>query len=165
MVISQLFRVIFCFSWGESMPDNQLIFPLILIAGLTLLLVTGPAFGETGYQDSGPFSLNTAGLTAVGDLLSAPLVNQLSPCHPNPFNPRTTIEYRLAKMADVHLAVYCLKGRLVQTLQETKNLPAGHYEAVWNGRDNMGQTVAGGVYFCRLKAGGFMANQRMTLIK
>ncbi len=139
--------------------------PLLLVSGLILVLTAGAALGETGYQDSGPFSLNTGTLTAVDHLSIVPLVNQLAPCHPNPFNPRTTIEYRLATAEQVHLAVYDLKGRLVRVLQAGEQLPAGDHKSNWDGRDHTGQTVAGGIYLCRLKAGDFIANQRMTLIK
>ena len=139
--------------------------PLMLVAAFALLVLVGTARGETGYQDSGPFSLNTLTLTPVDDIVPIPLVNHLAPCHPNPFNPRTAIKYRLAKAGDVHLAVYDLKGRLVRTLQAGVHLSVGEYEAVWDGRNSLGQTAAAGIYLCRLKVGGFVANQRMTLIK
>lgn len=130
-----------------------------------ILLVTGAARAETGYQDSDFFSINTIDLSEVEDLPSIPLVSSLSPCHPNPFNPRTTIKYRLAQSSRAHLAVYDLKGSLVKTLQAGEMLSAGSHEAVWNGRDNNGQSVAGGVYLYRLRAGSFSSSQRMTLIK
>ncbi len=137
---------------------------VLTILGITLLF-SGTAGAETGYQDSGIFSINTIGISAVDDLPVIPLVSTLSPCHPNPFNPRTTIKFRLAQPAQAHLAVYDLKGSLVRTLEAGQLLAAGSHEAVWNGRDNTGQSVAGGVYLYRLKAGSFSASQRMTLIK
>jgi len=30
--------------------------------------------------------------------------------------------------------------------------PAGHFEVQWNGTDELNQTVASGIYFCRLQA-------------
>ena len=141
-------------------------FPQIIsVTGVLLLLMAGTAWCETGYQDSGPFSMNTAGLSAVDDFVPIALVDQLAPCHPNPFNPRTPIKYQLASPGEVHLAVYDLKGRLVQILQSGIQLPPGSYEASWDGRNSRGQTVAGSIYLCRMTVGKFTASQRMTLIK
>jgi hypothetical protein len=145
----------------QSICTNRTV---ILVLGVTLL-IPGLVNAETGYQDSGIFSINTSVLSPVQEISVVPLLNALSPCHPNPFNPRTTIKYRLAKAARAHLAVFDLKGRLVRTLQMGELLSAGSYEAVWNGRDNAGQSVAGGVYLYRLEAGDYSSSQRMTLIK
>ncbi len=144
--------------------SNRRTYLVFLIFGITLLL-SGTVHAETGYQDSGIFSINTSNLTGVDNLTPILLVNHLSPSHPNPFNPRTTIKYNLAKSARAHLAVYDLKGSLVKTLQVGEMLAAGPHEAIWNGRDNAGQSVAGGVYLYQLKTDGYSFSRRMTLIK
>ncbi len=147
------------------MIATKWISPLILLGLFLTLCGTEPCHAETGYEDSGIFAINTSLLSAVDELPDISLASSLSPCHPNPFNPQTIIKYHLAHGARAHLAVYDLKGMLVRTLQSGEELAAGPHEAVWNGRDNTGQNVAGGVYLYRLKAGAFLACQRMTLIK
>ena len=54
----------------------------------------------------------------------------LSQNYPNPFNPVTRIEYDLAESVLVHLAVYDVTGRLVQTLVEQRQAP-GRYTVRW----------------------------------
>ncbi len=89
----------------------------------------------------------------------------LRPCHPNPFNPSTTISYELAAPADVTLAVYDMAGKLVRMLVAGEPVAVGAHELTWNGRDDAGLAAPAGVYFCRLEAGGVVQAQRMTLLK
>lgn len=123
------------------------------------------AAAETGYQDSGLFNINTDQLTGDYQPPDFLLVNHLRPCHPNPFNPHTTVSFFLAKSGPVQLAVFDMKGSLVKTLYADENLLAGPHEMVWSGKDNSGQPVGTGVYLCRLRSGDFTASRRMTLIK
>ncbi len=139
-----------------------------IFLGLVLLtgIPAGQAGAETGVTDSPLFSLDMVTITGVdpaGEI--NPPVSGLVACYPNPFNPSTTIEYRLAGAAQVDLAVYDLKGRLVRTLVAGMNRPAGAQKSVWRGRDDSGRTVAGGVYVCRLEIDGHVFNRRLTLIK
>jgi beta-glucanase (GH16 family) len=89
----------------------------------------------------------------------------LHPCHPNPFNPATTISYDLPEPAVVRLTIHDLAGRLVRTLVAGAVVGEGRHEVVWNGRDDAGQIMAAGVYFYRLDAAGFSETKRMTLVK
>jgi hypothetical protein len=71
--------------------------------------------------------------------------------YPNPFNPSTTLSYRLPQDAAVRLEIYDLIGRKIRSLvDESKS--AGYYHVVWNGRDQMGKEVASGVYLYRFSA-------------
>jgi len=134
---------------------------------IVLLLLVGslPASAETGVNTSALFSLNTAYLVPVEDLVPVPRAHSLEPCYPNPFNPLTTIKFSLAHAASVQLKVYDLKGRQVRTLIAGQAIEAGFHEAQWSGRNDQNQVVAGGVYLCRLTVGKQIYHQRMTLIK
>ncbi len=83
---------------------------------------------------------------------------------PNPFNPSTTISYELKASGQVDLQVFDVAGRLVRTLFRGSE-EAGRHEKVWLGRDRAGRTVAAGVYFYRLNAGGDVETRRMLLAK
>jgi cytochrome c peroxidase len=72
---------------------------------------------------------------------------------PNPFPVSTTVRFDLYQAGDVHLAVFDVGGRRVRTLFERTGAPAGAYALPWDGRDDAGHAVAGGVYFYRLEAG------------
>jgi hypothetical protein len=68
---------------------------------------------------------------------------------PNPFNPSTVIGYKLSVTSSVILSVYNILGEKVATLvNETK--PPGEYASTWNGRNDSGLPMGGGVYFVTL---------------
>jgi len=71
-------------------------------------------------------------------------------CHPNPFNPKTTIEFFLPERCAAELAVYDVSGRQVALL-ERGTMDAGEHRTEWNGRCSEGSQAATGVYFVRLR--------------
>lgn len=93
-----------------------------------------------------------------------PQVYSLSKNYPNPFNPTTTIEYAIPSNGKVELVVYNMAGQKVRTMvNETKE--AGFFKAVWDGRNDRGETVASGLYFYKLVSGKFNKIEKMTLVK
>ncbi len=93
----------------------------------------------------------------------------LLPNYPNPFNPETWIPYHLAKPADVTLTIYAIDGKVVRHL-ELGHQVAGFYQsksraAYWDGRNNVGERVASGIYFYTLKAGEFAATRKLLILK
>lgn len=83
---------------------------------------------------------------------------------PNPFNPRTTIEYAVDGGGAVRLAVYDLRGRHVRTLVEGAR-DAGRHRSTWDGRDADGSAVASGVYLLRLDQGPASVSGRIVLVR
>ncbi|UCE03546.1 MAG: hypothetical protein JSW67_04980 [Candidatus Latescibacterota bacterium] len=83
---------------------------------------------------------------------------------PNPFNPRTSIDYSIDRDAQVRLTIYDVDGHRVVTLVD-RRLGPGAYSVEWDGRDAHGNAVAGGVYFYRLDAGGHMRTRKAILLK
>ena len=89
--------------------------------------------------------------------------------YPNPFNPETWIPYQLAVPAEVRISIHSAEGQLVQTLA-LGELSAGMYHsksrsAYWDGRNELGELVASGVYFYTLTAGDFTATGKMLIQK
>ncbi len=84
--------------------------------------------------------------------------------YPNPFNPETTIGYQLPAAAQVRLEIYDALGQRVRTLVQQVE-PAGYHTAVWDGRDDGGHTLAGGVYLYRLQADEFSQVRKLLLMK
>ena len=108
-------------------------------------------------------------LTALTKESSIPTETVLLPNYPNPFNPETWIPYLLKDAADIRLTVYDVYGRAVRTLAVGFQ-PAGVYRsrdraAYWDGRNENGEPVATGVYFCTLAGGDFRATRRMLIGK
>jgi len=95
----------------------------------------------------------------------APENFQLEQNYPNPFNPTTTIRFGVAaEQASVSLKIFDVSGREVRTLIG-EQMSAGQYEVEWDGKNNSGSTVAGGVYFYRLAAGTYVQTKQMILTK
>ena len=98
-----------------------------------------------------------------------PKETALLPNYPNPFNPETWIPYRLAENADVTLMIYDASGIMVRRLDLGHQL-VGYYsdrgKAVhWDGRNDLGESVASGVYFYHLTAGDYSATRKMLILK
>ena len=120
------------------------------------------------------------GIHFLEQLLAAltPKETALLPNYPNPFNPETWIPYQLAKPADVTLCIHAVDGSLVRTLS-LGHKAVGIYQtrsraAYWDGRNELGEPVASGVYFYTLStestcdsvtAGDFSATRKMLIRK
>lgn len=83
---------------------------------------------------------------------------------PNPFNPSTTITYKLEQPTHVRLEVYDIAGRLINTLIDQYQV-GGRYSARWNADDSRGSKLASGMYFARLQVGDQVAVAKMILAK
>ena len=89
--------------------------------------------------------------------------------YPNPFNPETWIPYQLAESAEVTLTIYDMNGQLIRRLA-VGHQAAGMYQSrsravYWDGRNQLGESVASGLYFYMLTAGEFSATRRMVILK
>ena len=98
-----------------------------------------------------------------------PTETKLLPNYPNPFNPETWIPYRLAQDAFVTLTIYDQTGRVVRTI-DVGHQAASAYESrsqaiYWDGRNQLGEQVASGVYFFHLSAGDYSATRKMMILK
>ncbi|MBN1780359.1 hypothetical protein JW948_04480 [bacterium] len=83
---------------------------------------------------------------------------------PNPFNPCTEIRYELPRSANTEIAVFNLQGHCVKTLGNAWQ-PAGAYAVLWDGTDEHGRSVPGGVYVCRIRSRQMQQSLKMILMK
>ncbi len=95
---------------------------------------------------------------------SLPEVYYLKQNYPNPFNPTTTINYSLARKANVNLAVYNILGQQVKTLVNGE-MSAGEYSVKWEGNDTNGDAVASGIYFYKMVSDDFVKTHKMVLMR
>jgi Tol biopolymer transport system component len=79
--------------------------------------------------------------------------------HPNPFNPRTIINYELPITNYVELSIFNLLGQKVATLVNKKQ-NAGAYQVEWDA----GQ-LSSGVYYYVIKAGTWREAKRMIFLQ
>jgi hypothetical protein len=102
--------------------------------------------------------------SGVDDEAPAPASTALLGVTPNPFNPRTTITWDLARDGRSQLEIYDLQGRLVRTLVDGPR-GAGRHTETWNGLDDAGSHAASGMYVARLTTADGIQVMKMTLLK
>jgi flagellar hook assembly protein FlgD len=64
----------------------------------------------------------------------------------------------------VKLAVYDILGKRVRSLVNQK-MDAGDHTSFWDGTDDSGKIVGGGVYFYTLQTNDFIQTRKMLFIK
>jgi hypothetical protein len=96
---------------------------------------------------------------AVAVKEAAPLAFAVSQNAPNPFNPATTISFRLAKAGKVTVEIFNTAGQKVDTVLNA-SMSAGGHSVTWNA-----SRFSAGVYFYTVKSGDFSKTLKMTLLK
>ena len=71
---------------------------------------------------------------------------------PNPFRDRTRLTFIVNRPADFEARVYTVGGRLIWRYRGQATRAGLNADAVWDGRDRAGRTVANGVYLCKIIA-------------
>ncbi len=115
------------------------------------------------------FRQGIANLQRLLEAIVVPEKTELLVNYPNPFNPETWIPYHLAKPAEVTLTIYAATGATVRTLMLGQQA-AGVYRsrgraAYWDGKNEIGESVASGIYFYTFTAEDFTATRKMLLMK
>jgi hypothetical protein len=100
----------------------------------------------------------------VGDDAGALRVNRLFQNEPNPFSPRTSIKFSLAQSGPVRIVIYDVNGRQVKKLVDGPMAP-GSYSVVWDGTNDSDHRVGSGIYWSQMKAGSFVSNKKMVVLK
>ena len=121
-------------------------------------------------EDDGSLAFKQ-GIENLENLLASLIPEETALLHnyPNPFNPETWIPYQLAESAEVTLTIYDINGQLVRRLV-VGHQAAGMYRSrsraiYWDGRNQLGESAASGLYFYTLTAGEFTATRRMLILK
>jgi hypothetical protein len=108
------------------------------------------------YERTGFFHSNAVASINDDNIPDRFAINKI---YPNPFNPTTVINYQLKSNCKVSLDIYNINGQLVEQLVNT-NQNLGHHEMVWDASN-----FSTGVYFVKLRAGGFSETQKLMLVK
>jgi hypothetical protein len=97
-------------------------------------------------------------------LHNVPKVTRLGAVAPNPFMHNTLISFDLSSGAQVNLAIYDLRGRMVRQLV-AESRAAGRYQITWDGRDHAGRKVTRGVYFVQFIADAVHQTRKAVILK
>ena len=82
---------------------------------------------------------------------------------PNPFRASGRIRFELSSGAEARIEIYDVTGRRVRTLSDGPR-SAGLHAIAWDGRDDRGARLGGGIYFVRLTMGSASRNAKVVLI-
>jgi hypothetical protein len=83
---------------------------------------------------------------------------------PNPFNPLTTIRYKLFKPSQVSVIIYDLLGKEIIQLEDGIK-DVGEHLINWDGLSSSGNFVGAGTYLYQVSAGQFTQTRKMVLLK
>ncbi len=107
----------------------------------------------------GPISITLEDNNQMPELPNETL---LQVAYPNPFNPKTTINFSVKENETAQLNIYNSKGQIVKTYSVFEN---GNHSIEWLGKDNFGNKVGSGVFFYRLKSASTIQIKKMLLLK
>ena len=84
--------------------------------------------------------------------------------HPNPFNPVTSIHYKVNDPGLVKISVFSISGSWVIDLVHARHIK-GQYSTTWSGKDHLGNQVSSGVYIYRSSLNNKVKSRKMILAK
>ena len=118
------------------------------------------SFENSEWMESHNFTLEESMIvTCVDDYESGPSILTLSQNFPNPFNPSTTIQYKLESAGWVSLKVYNVYGQEICTLVNG-NKDVGNYTVTFDSNN-----FANGIYFYRLENASSVLIKKFVCIK
>ena len=137
-------------------------------AGKTYTIVVTVSDSRGG-TDSITVTINLVATIPAPSAQTSPTQTTLLSNFPNPFNPETWIPYQLAKPAKVSLTIFNMRGIVVREITlgyQAAGIYRSRARAIhWDGRNEIGERVASGVYFYMLKAGDYTATRKMLMRK
>ena len=113
---------------------------------------TGPIFWIDNSTQASTFNSQTSNFYKLYD------------AYPNPFNPITTLSYKLAEDTFVNIRIYDMMGRFINNLVASKQ-SSGFKSVQWNATDNFGRPVSAGVYLYQIEADNFSQTKKILLLK
>lgn len=102
--------------------------------------------------------------TGIGKNGLLPFTFAVKQNYPNPFNPTTTIKFQLPQASRTQLVIYNILGQKVRFLLN-KKIEAGYHEVVWDGRNDLGHSVASGLYIYRFETEKYKKVMKMILMR
>jgi len=82
---------------------------------------------------------------------------------PNPFHATTQVAFVIERTGPLSAVIHDAAGRAVRTLAHGPRFAAGPIALPWDGRDDGGNAVASGMYFCRIATDGGDRTTRVVL--
>ena len=128
----------------------------------------GPGIGDSVSQwvNYDPWLTSPVGVEGSEDRKQKSGVKKTLTVYPNPFT--SVINIRLLginEQQNYSLKIYNASGRMVKTFTLTTDHYSLTTDVSWNGIDNRGEKVPGGVYFLKFESINYMTMQKLLLIR
>jgi hypothetical protein len=118
------------------------------------------AYGPGWQYDESDSAFKIITLGAAEAPAPVPLVWSLS-VSPNPAHGQAQVRYSVPHRASVRVGLYDAAGRLVRDLAKSEHEPGWYVMPL----SVPGEAGPGGIYFLRLEAGGWQAEQKVVLAR
>jgi len=84
---------------------------------------------------------------------------------PNPLNPEATLTFITTEPGPVRVRLFDLNGRMIRSLLEESDAPAGYHDVRIDGRDEQGGRLASGLYFFRIDSREGVVLGKVSVLK
>ena len=118
---------------------------------------------STYYQNSAKISYALSdGVSNIDPTIPQP---QLTiSCYPNPFSDRSLITVKAPEPGLCKLSIYNIKGQKIRSYGKSIQSSDDH-TFHWDGRDDTGRQVSGGIYFAVVEAGRYKASSKILYVR
>jgi len=138
--------------WIGRSGNNRMTWNNVPPGAFKLIAVAVDNRGRRSVPDTIAIKVTKVTSTSDGTSPSLPGNFRLHQNYPNPFNPDTIIRYDIPEQSEVAIRIINTSGRSIRTLVEGIRAPGGH-SVFWDGKDDSGQSLPSGLYFCRMSCG------------
>lgn len=83
--------------------------------------------------------------------------------HPNPFNPQTSVFLEMPRSGHATVQVFDLRGQRLRQLA-SGSFSEGTHSWVWDGTDDQGRHLPGGLYVAKAVGQGWTVNQKLVYV-
>ncbi len=84
--------------------------------------------------------------------------------YPNPFSDTSSISIKAQEPGAYKLSIYNIKGQKIRSYGNSSH-SSGDHTFHWDGRDDTGRQVSGGIYFAVVEAGKYKASSKILYVK
>ncbi len=85
-------------------------------------------------------------------------------CFPNPFRNETSISFTINEKCFADLIIFNINGEEVIRLASS-DFEKGEYKIKWDGKNQKGENISNGIYYCKLISNKNISSEKLILIK
>lgn len=142
---------------GDSMAST-------LVRGTRYLMLGAPLASPPGVGGAGIIYGFSSPRVATDLPATPPAASPRITSFPNPFSGQTTITFPGLTGGAVEVTIYDVSGRRVFETTVTGHA-GGDLVLIWDGRDQSGERLPSGTYFCRARGHGSERTRKLNLVR